>query len=171
MAHRSAVQLGGLLLAGLFASAACGGTDGAGDGKVFTAPSSRPPATSAADAKPTPGAERSLAGARAALQTFLRGQAAGDMSVCRYIGAGSEFLKGPALRGDCRKGVKFSPHFLRPFEREALATVTVSGGKLSGDQATIPFAGLKWEQGNLTVSSIQSKFVLRWQNDLWQIVR
>ncbi|KAB2341905.1 hypothetical protein [Actinomadura rudentiformis] len=170
MAYRSAVQLGALLFAGVFASAACGAADGTGDDKVFTAPSSKAP-TSPAPAKPTPGTERTLAGARAALQAFLRGQGAGEMSVCRYVVPGSSFEKGGALRGNCLDGIRYSPHTLKPLEREALRSISVSGGKLVGNEATIPFSGLKWEVGDLVVSSVQSKFVLRWQDGIWKIIR
>ncbi|MFI0450517.1 hypothetical protein [Actinomadura sp. 6N118] len=158
------------MFAGLFASAACGAADETGDAKVFTVPSSKT-STSPAAVKPMPGTERTLAGARAALQAFLRGQGAGDMAVCRYVVAGSSFEKGDALRGDCRNGVRYGPHWLKPQERDALRTISVSGGKLAGNEATIPFSGLKWEMGDLSVASIQSKFVLRWQNGIWQIVR
>ncbi|MFP3967849.1 hypothetical protein SMC26_36510 [Actinomadura fulvescens] len=158
------------MFAGVFAMAACGGDDGGtrdGARNIFTAPSS----SVTTKARPTVGTERTLAGARDALQAFLHGQAAGDISVCRYVAPGSDFVKGPALRGDCVKGVRSSPHSLRPQERDALATISISGGRLNGDKAIVPFSSLKWRLGHLVIASVQSRYVLRWQNGIWQIIR
>ncbi len=175
MAHRKTAGYG-LLLLGMLATAACGG--GPEDGKVFTAPSYERPAqaTTPATADPVradPGAAPGLPGARAALKAFLHGQAAGDSSVCRYVAKDSDFVNSPALKGDCRKGVKNTPHYLRPKERQALAQVMVTGGKLSKPgEAVLPFSGLRWTDGHMTKSTLQPEFVLRRNGEgVWQIVR
>ncbi|HEY8482465.1 MAG TPA: hypothetical protein VIL71_21785, partial [Spirillospora sp.] len=120
-----------------------------------------------------PGSAPGLPGARAALKAFLQGQAKGDPSVCRYVAPDSDFVDGPALRGDCRTGVKNTPKFLRPKERLALSRVQVTGGKLNGpDEAVLPFSGLRWSEGDMTERTLQPEFVLRRNGEsLWQIVR
>src|SRR5690349_16870020 len=102
----------GLLLIGMLVATAC---DGSGDDKTLPAPSSKqsapttkPPETTESPQE-DPGAASGLSGARAALKAFLRGQAAGDSSVCRYVAEDSDFVNSPALKGDCRKGVKTTP--------------------------------------------------------------
>ncbi|TDD73320.1 hypothetical protein [Actinomadura rubrisoli] len=171
MAHRTLVRSGCVLIAVAALAAACGGDDG-GDSdakKVYTVPSSATPKP-AADA-PDPGARDGIEGARAALQAFLRGQARGDAAVCRYVADGSAFLKGPALKGNCPLGVKNTVHVVRPLERQALRTVVVTGGRLSGEDAVIPFSALHWTSGTMTVSTLQPRFTLRRAEGTWQIVR
>ncbi|GAA2403934.1 hypothetical protein GCM10010191_09480 [Actinomadura vinacea] len=169
MAHR---KTAGLLLIGMLAATSCGGSK---DGEVYTQPSLRRPApttTPPGTAQSDPGAAPGLPGARAALKGFLQGQAAGDSSVCRYVVKDSDFVNSPALKGDCRKGVKNTPHFLRPKERQALGQVMVTGGKITDGEAVLPFSGLRWTDGHLTESSLQSKFVLRRDAEgMWQIIR
>jgi hypothetical protein len=185
MAFRSALYLGGLIIAGVALTAGCG--DSKGNDKVApsappSAPPSSPSATPSATTTPSAtattnsaaaGSQRGIQGARSALQAFLRAQAEGDQTGCRYVVPGSAFEKGGALLGDCVAGMRRSVHFLRPREREALQTVVVSGGRLAKGEAIMPFSGLSWTRGNLTVASIQDPYVLRWneKKDVWQIVR
>ncbi|MFI0485291.1 hypothetical protein [Actinomadura sp. 9N215] len=129
-------------------------------------PASSAPATRA----PDPGAQPGIQGARAALQQFLRGQAAGDQAVCRYVAAGGAFVRGPALKGDCPRGVRLTPHLLRPRERRAMRTVTVTGGDLRDGMAVIPFSALNWTRGAMSVETLQSEFALRHNGKIWQIV-
>ncbi|MFG2016531.1 hypothetical protein [Actinomadura geliboluensis] len=177
MTHRKAAVRGLLLIAtAMLGAAACGG--GSDDGEADATPAAtRPappsPAETTEPPETDPGAEPGIRGARAALQAFLRGQAAGDTSVCRYVAKDSDFLNGPALRGDCRKGVKDTPHLLRPRERLALRRVLATGGKITKrDEAVLPFSGLRWTDGHLTESALQPEFVLRRDGEgMWQIVR
>lgn len=178
MAHREVAGCV-VLVTGMLVVSACGGS---GDDAAATpAPSEEtavnsapPPEAEGGDPlEQDPGSAPGLPGARAALKAFLQGQAAGDPSVCRYVAADSEFVKGPALRGDCEKGVKDTPKFLRPRERQALSQVQVNGGELSEpDEAVLPFSGLRWSAGHMTERTLQPEFVLR-RNDesVWQIVR
>jgi len=174
MAFRSALQLSGVIIIGLALATGCG--DSKGDktdtGKVFTLPSS-PTAAPSPTASDHPGSLRGIEGARSALQAFLRAQAEGDQTGCRYVAPGGAFEKGPALLGDCVAGMRRSVHFLRPREREAMETIVVSGGRIANGEAVMPFDGLRYTRGNLTVASLQDRFVLRWneKKDVWQIVR
>jgi hypothetical protein len=167
----------GLLLVGMLVATACGGSE---DGQVYTAPSLKqpapattPPAGTAGPGTPDPGAAPGLPGARAALKAFLQGQAEGDSSVCRYVVKDSDFVNSPALKGDCRKGVRNTPHFLRPKERQALGQVMVTGGKITKPgEAVLPFSGLRWTDGHLAESTLQATFVLRRGDEgMWQIIR
>ncbi|WP_067461550.1 hypothetical protein [Actinomadura macra] len=167
MAHASLVRSGCAALSISLLAAACGGGDSEG-GKVYTPPAEATPKLTAA--APDPGARNGIGGARAALQAFLRGQAAGDTAVCRYVAAGEDFVQGPALKGNCPRGVQNTPHVLRPQERQALRTVVVTGGRLRGEDAVIPFAALHWTAGSMTVSTLQERFVLRRAEETWQIV-
>lgn len=174
MARRNSAYYG-LLLIGMLVTA-CGGSD---DPKASATPSPKHSAQTAAPAETAdpvqadPGAAEGLEGARAALKAFLRGQAAGDSSVCRYVAEDSDFVNGPALKGDCRKGVRTSPHFFRPKERLALSQVLVTGGKTTeSDEAVLPFSGLRWTDGHLSESTLQPEFVLRRSAEgRWQIIR
>jgi hypothetical protein len=175
MAHRKAAVHGLVLLAMLGAAACGGGSDDDDAGAAPAATRSAPPSPAETTEPPEtdPGAAPGIRGARAALQAFLRGQAAGDTSVCRYVAKDSEFVNGPALRGDCRKGVKDTPHLLRPRERLALGQVLATGGEINkDDEAVLPFSGLRYTDGHLTESALQPEFVLRRNGDgMWQIVR
>jgi hypothetical protein len=150
--------------------AACGdGGDGDGDGHAShksVRPSAPPSPPTPPPADPT---QAGLPGARAALQIVLRAQAQGDSSACRYIAPGSPFVRGKALRGDCVKGMREFPHFLRPREREALWSVTVEGGRCTHDSdAVIPFSALRYPSGRLTV--FQPTFTLRRFSGTWKLV-
>ncbi|MFD0541408.1 hypothetical protein ACFQY7_53950 [Actinomadura luteofluorescens] len=78
MALRFTPRAGGALavtaLAMAFLASACGGDDKDGGDEVFRPPSPSP--TSSAQQDTDPGAQEGIEGARAALQAFLRGQAA-----------------------------------------------------------------------------------------------
>ncbi|NDU77432.1 hypothetical protein GWI34_33155 [Actinomadura sp. DSM 109109] len=173
MALRFTSRAGGAFavtaLAMAFLATGCGGDDKDGDDKVYRPPSPSPSATAQQDTDP--GAKKGIEGARAALQAFLRGQAAGDPAVCRYVARDGDFVRGPGLRGDCPTGVRDTPHLVRPQERQALRTVTVKGGSLSGEEAVIPFSALHWESGAMTVRTLQDEFVLRRDGELWKIVK
>lgn len=165
-----------LLAIGMLALSACGGS---GDSKAPPGPSSKqfalkttPPPETSDPLEEDPGSVPDLPGARAALKAFLQGQATGDSSVCRYVAADGDFVKGPALKGNCRKGVKNTPHFLRPRERQALRRIAVGGGKITKpDEAVLPFSGLHWTEGHLTERTLQPEFVLQRNGEgLWQIV-
>jgi hypothetical protein len=166
-----------LLLVGMLTATACGGDS---DGKGAQGPSSKQSALKTAPPPETndpleldPGSKAGLPGARAALKAFLQGQAKGESLVCRYVAKDGDFVNGPALRGNCTKGVKDTPHFLRPKERQALGQILVNGGKInkSGD-AVLPFSGLSWTEGHLTERTLQSEFVLRRNAEgMWQIIR
>lgn len=180
MAIRSLVRSGGILLAGVsvMAAAGCGGGDDEGGKQqdpVFTLPTSPSPSGTggASEAPDDPGTEPGLKGARAALTAFLKGQSAGDPSVCRYVAADGPFVRGPALEGDCKQGIRNTPHYVKPLERQAMRTVRVTGGRISDDgtEVTIPFSALDWRTGHMTVSTLQSTYVLRRTGDTWQIVR
>ncbi|WP_242901393.1 hypothetical protein [Actinomadura terrae] len=157
-----------LLVVALLA-AACGGDDSDKAEKVYTPPPT-PKATPTA-AAPDPASGEGIEGARAALQAFLRGQAAGDEAVCRYVAPDSPFFKGPPIGGDCAIGVKNMPHVLRPQERQALRTVVVTGGRLKGEEAVIPFSALHWTAGSMTEKTLQARFTLRRDEENWQIFR
>ncbi|MGI5416146.1 hypothetical protein [Actinomadura luteofluorescens] len=173
MALRFTPRAGGALavtaLAMAFLASGCGGDDKDGGDEVFQQPSSSPTPTAQQDTDP--GAQEGIEGARAALQAFLRGQAAGDQSVCRYVAKDGDFLRGPALGGDCPTGVRNTPHFVRPQERQALRTLTVKGGRLSGEEAVIPFSALHYTSGAMTERTLQSEFTLRHDGEVWQIVK
>ncbi|TYB43321.1 hypothetical protein [Actinomadura chibensis] len=180
--------LAGTALALAFLAAAltgCSGDDSGGGSKGAEAGASSAASPTASSGEPT-GAESSpkpverstdpamqpgIKGARQALQAFLRGQAAGDPAVCRYVAPGGKFVRGDALKGNCERGVRNTPHLVRPAEREALRTVTVKGGRIVGEEAVIPFNALHWTSGSMVASTLQDKFVLRRENQLWQIVR
>ncbi|MFD0691245.1 hypothetical protein [Actinomadura fibrosa] len=166
MHHAVLVRSAAVLLAMAFPATAC--DDDSKDGGVFT-PS--PSASRPAAETPDPGGQDGIAGAQAALQAFLRGQAAGDAGVCRYVAPGGAFVKGPALRGNCPEGVKSTPHLLRPQEQQAMRSVVVHGGRLSGEEAVIPFSALHWTAGSMTASTLQPRFVLRRSEGTWQIVK
>jgi hypothetical protein len=166
---RAAGALAVTALALAFLTSGCSGDDKDGDGEVFRPPSPSPSQTVQEDTDP--GAREGIAGARAALQAFLRGQAAGDQAVCRYVAKDSDFVRGPALRGDCPNGVRNTPHLVRPQERQALRTVTVKGGRLSGEEAVIPFSALHYTSGALTERTLQDEFTLRRDGEIWQIVK
>ncbi|MEU8117484.1 hypothetical protein AB0C21_02090 [Spirillospora sp. NPDC049024] len=178
MTHRFTARTGGALtaaaLAAAFLTAGCGGGNGdgevggGGDGGAVSRPPSPSPSETAQESDPS--TREGIEGARAALQAFLRGQAAGDDAVCRYVAQGGDFLRGPALRGDCPAGVRGTPHWLRPREREALRTVIVKGGRLSGGGAVIPFSALRWTSGSMTERTLQGEFTLRHNGEVWQIV-
>lgn len=136
-------------------------------GAAGEAPTGTPKAERPAD----PGMRAGIEGARAALKAFLRGQAAGDAAVCRYVAPDGEFVRNDALKGNCERGVRNTPHLVRPAEREALRTVTVTGGRIEGEEAVIPFSALKWTSGAMVEKTLQDKFVLRRENQLWQIVK
>ncbi|MFB4306274.1 hypothetical protein [Actinomadura sp. GTD37] len=167
----------GLLFLAVLGAAACGGAEG--DGGGTPPPAAQRSAPPAAPTEPSespqtdPGAAPGLAGARAALEAFLHGQAAGDASVCRYVREDSDFVNSPALKGDCRKGVKATPHFLRPKERLALGQIMATGGKITKPgEAVVPFSGLRWTDGHLTREALQPQFVLRRDaKGMWQIIR
>jgi hypothetical protein len=166
-----------LLLVGMLTATACGGGSddkgGAGPSSRRSALKTAPPAEASDPLELDPGSAPGLPGARAALKGFLQGQAEGESAVCRYVAEGGEFVNGPALRGNCTRGVKNTPHFLRPKERQALGQIMVNGGKISksGD-AVLPFSGLSWTEGHLTVRTLQAEFVLRRNTEgLWQIIR
>ncbi|GAA4302722.1 hypothetical protein BJY14_001995 [Actinomadura luteofluorescens] len=173
MALRFTPRAGGALavtaLAMAFLASACGGDDKDGGDEVFRPPSPSP--TSSAQQDTDPGAQEGIEGARAALQAFLRGQAAGDPAVCRYVAKDGDFLEGQPLNGDCPAGVRNTPHFLRPQERQALRTLTVKGGRLSGEEAVIPFSALHWTSGSMVERTLQSEFTLRHDGEVWQIVK
>ncbi|WP_165495446.1 hypothetical protein [Actinomadura roseirufa] len=172
MAYRSPERGGALLTGALltvpFLMAGCGGDDHPKAETVFTVPSSPTPSAAVETA---PGTQPGIEGARAALRAFLRGQAAGDPAVCRYVAEGGAFVKGPALRGDCPQGVRNTPHLVRPMERQALRTVEVGGGRIVGEEALIPFSSLRWTSGSMTVSTLQAEYTLQRENGNWQIVR
>ncbi|WP_141577582.1 hypothetical protein [Actinomadura sp. WMMA1423] len=181
MTHRSdARAAGGALAAAALAAAlltaGCGGENaggagrGGGDGAGEAAGSPSPSPSETAQ-NSDPGAPEGIEGARAALQAFLRGQADGNPAVCRYVAQGGAFVRGPALRGDCPAGVRNTPHWLRPRERQALRTVSVRGGRLAGGKAVIPFSALHWTSGTMSESTLQSEFTLRRHEGLWQIVK
>ncbi|MEV4007828.1 hypothetical protein [Actinomadura sp. NPDC049753] len=155
-------------LATTFLTSGCGGDDKDGGDEVFRPPSQSPSATAQEDTDP--GAQEGIEGARAALQAFLRGQASGDQAVCRYVAEDGAFVRGPALRGDCPAGVRNTPHLVRPQERQALRTLTVKGGRLSGEEAVIPFSALHWTSGSMTERTLQGEFTLRHNGEIWQIV-
>lgn len=156
-------------LATTFLTSGCGGDDKDGGSKTFRPPSSSPSATVQEDTDP--GTREGIEGARAALQAFLRGQAAGDQGVCRYVAKDGDFLRGPALRGDCPAGVRNTPHLLRPQERQALRTVSVKGGRLADEEAVIPFSALHAQSGSMTERTLQDEFTLRHNGEIWQIVK
>jgi hypothetical protein len=156
-------------LAMAFLASGCGGNDKDGGGEVFRPPS--PSSSPTAQEDSDPGAREGIEGARAALQAFLRGQAAGDQSVCRYVAKDGGFVRGPALRGDCPSGVRDTPHLVRPQERQALRTLTVKGGRLAGEEAVIPFSALHWTSGAMTERTLQGEFTLRRNEETWQIVK
>ncbi|MEO3828539.1 hypothetical protein [Actinomadura sp. B10D3] len=160
----------------MLVAGACGGS---GDGKPTAAPSPKQVSPTASPSETTdsvnedPGAKEGIEGARAALGAFLKGQAAGDSSVCRYVAEGGDFVTGPALKGDCRKGVRTSPHLFRPRERLALSEVLVTGGRITkSGEAELPFSGLRWSDGHMSESTLQPTFVLRRSDEgVWQIIR
>jgi hypothetical protein len=182
MLYRSAIYLGGTLTVGVLLA----GCSGKPDGEHSFAPSPGPinitseaptPSPTSAEPEPTPTPSKSdpserggITGARLTLQAFLRGNAAADTAVCRYVGEDSKFAR-TAMRGDCNVQVRKMPHMLKPDERRALRSVTVSGGTVDkhGD-ATIPFSGLSWTKGNMTVYTLQSKFRLHRSGGMWKIV-
>ncbi|QXJ24871.1 hypothetical protein AGRA3207_006280 [Actinomadura graeca] len=175
MAHASLVRSGCASLAISLLAAACGGGGDDAEGrKVYTPPASATPGGTASPqataTAPDPGAVDGIGGARAALQAFLRGQAAGDAAVCRYVAVNEAFVNGPALKGDCTRGVENTPHVLRPQERQAMRTVVVTGGRLRDGDAVIPFTALHWTSGNMTVNTLQDTFILRRTKLAWQIV-
>jgi hypothetical protein len=172
MPVRYVLQLGGLLLTGMLATAGCGGDSG-------DAPKSAPSTdtrgtTTVSPSQSTPVAETAetkLQGARRALQVFLRRSTVGNTSACGYVASKSEFER-KVLNGDCPKGVKDMPHFIRPAERRALVTVKVAGGTLDADgEVSIPFTDLSWSDGNMTVQTVQTVFVMRETDGVWRIVR
>ncbi|MGI5203362.1 hypothetical protein ACQEU6_17520 [Spirillospora sp. CA-108201] len=156
-------------LATTFLASGCSGDDKDGGNKVFRPPPSSPSTTAQEDTDP--GAREGIEGAKAALQAFLRGQAAGDQGVCRYVAEDGDFLRGPALRGDCAAGVRNTPHLVRPQERQALRTVSVKGGRLAGEEAVIPFSALHWGSGTMTERTLQGEFTLHHNGEIWQIVK
>ncbi|WP_242885018.1 hypothetical protein [Actinomadura litoris] len=168
MAHPPLVRSACVSLAVALLAAACGG-DGSDKAEVYTPPPS--PKATPTVATPDPAAREGIEGARAALQTFLRGQAAGDAAVCRYVAPDSPFFKGPPIGGDCTIGVRNIPHLLRPQERQALRTVVVTGGRLKGEEAVIPFSALRWTAGSMEESTLQPRFTLRRDDENWQIYR
>ncbi len=176
MARRKSAYCG-LLLLGMLATGACGGSDDDGGASAAPSPKQVSPTASPSETtdpvKEDPGAEEGIEGARAALSAFLRGQAAGDSSVCRYVAEDGDFVTGPALKGDCRKGVRTSPHFFRPRERLALGQILATGGRITkSGEAELPFSGLRWTDGHLSEQTLQPAFVLRRSDEgVWQIIR
>ncbi|MFC4050909.1 hypothetical protein ACFOY4_14555 [Actinomadura syzygii] len=173
-----------LALAFLATLAGCGGGDSGGSkgaeagasSAASPTPSSAAPTGAETSPKPVerstdPAMQPGIKGARQALQAFLRGQAAGDPAVCRYVAPGEKFVRSDALKGNCERGVRNTPHLVRPAEREALRTVTVKGGRIVGEEAVIPFSALHWTSGSMVASTLQDKFILRRENQLWQIVK
>jgi len=158
-----------LLLCALMLTAGCG--DGEHDaGRKPVRPSSPAPSPPSPAAPPAGDPTRTgLPGARAALQIVLRAQAQGDPAACQYVAPDSPFVRGKALRGDCVRGMRQFPHFLRPREREALWNVTVEGGRSArNSDVIIPFSGLHYASGRLTV--FQPTFTLRRLSGTWKLV-
>ncbi|GAA4498024.1 hypothetical protein GCM10023191_042480 [Actinoallomurus oryzae] len=180
MSYRSAVYLGGTLTVG----ALLAGCSGRSDGEHRFAPSPEPVSTTSEASAPSPtpstptpapsasdpSGQAGIKGARLTLQAFLRGSAAADAAACRYVAENSVFAR-KAMHGDCRAEMRKMPHLLKPDERRALRSVTVSGGGLNehGD-ATIPFSGLSWTKGNMTVYTLQPKFRLHRSGGMWKVV-
>jgi hypothetical protein len=178
MSYRSAMWLGGSLVVGILLTGCSGKSDGehgaapspAPAGRTSAAPAPSPTSPAPAPSTSDPSKRAGIKGARLTLQAFLRGSAAADDTVCRYVAPNSAFVR-TAMRGDCHVQVRKMPHLLKPDERRALLSVTVSGGTadMRGD-ATIAFSGLSWAKGNMTVYTLQPKFRLHRSGGMWRIV-
>ena len=172
MSARRVPWLAGLLLTGVLTTAACG-RDSRDAADSTPAPDTRgTTAVSPSQGLPADGSEDTgLREARQALRAFMRRSTVGDVSACGHVAPGGDFER-QVLEGDCRQGVTKMPHNIKPDERRALVTVEVSGGSIgAGGEVSIPFSGLSWSDGDMTVHTVQPVFVLRRTDGQWKIIR
>jgi hypothetical protein len=155
-----AVAASGVLLSGCGGSGKSGATTNPPAQIVPSTQAPRVPATSAAP-------KRLPAAAAEVLQTFLRGIAADDPTVCKNVSAAYNKSK----PGGCKKEVKTAFKHLKPKQvKELKAVEAVKGvpGAKKG-QFTVLFSNLKWTKGTLPQGILADKYVLTKTKGKWLI--
>lgn len=147
------------------------GCAGSSAGALDTDPPGDPPATTTS---PSPTPSPVPRGPRTVLQSFLRGIANDDPTVCRDVSIAYDRSQtdGFGAQGGCVKALANDARLMRTKQVKQLDSVEVVNGVAgpTPGEFTVTFSDLRWPAGRLTLGVLAVQYVLAKLNGKWKIV-